>query len=135
MEKRTSGLREVPKERKDVMVFLTTLVLVVVMMVAMQAWTVKTPSSREWERRMVRRSVLRHMGENRKQRPRALLHLTEEQWQSHMEAFVDYQCNTGKYRNFTGLIAEWLEREGLPPTPALTDPLVRLTDSSGQTIG
>lgn len=46
-----------------------------------------------------------------------LSHLTDEQWRSHMEAFVDYQLHTGKYRDFEGLIPQWLESEGLPPWP------------------
>jgi hypothetical protein len=59
-----------------------------------------------------------------------LSHLTDEQWQSHMEAFVDYQCSIGKYRDFEGLIPQWLESEGLPPSP-----LVPQYNSSGHLTG
>jgi hypothetical protein len=82
--------------------------------------------------RKARRSLLREY--RRKQRPRSrptmLSHLTDEQWRPHMEAFVDYQCSTGKYCNFTGLIPEWLESEGLPPSP-----LVPQYNPSGHLMG
>lgn len=69
--------------------------------------------------RVARRSLLRQYRRKQRpiRRPTWLSHLTDEQWQSHMEAFVDYQLKTGKYSNFTGFLPEWLESEGLPPSP------------------
>ena len=82
--------------------------------------------------RVARRSLLREYRHKRRprRRPTMLSHLTDEQWQSHMEAFVDYQCRTGKYRDFEGLIPQWLESEGLPPSP-----LVPQYNSSGHLTG
>jgi hypothetical protein len=82
--------------------------------------------------RSPRRDVLRAYRRKRRpmRRPTMLSHLTDEQWQSHMEAFVDYQLGTGKYHSFTGLIPEWLESEGLPPSP-----LVPQYNSSGHLTG
>jgi hypothetical protein len=81
---------------------------------------------------VARRSLLREYRHKRhpRRRPTMLSHLTDEQWQSHMEAFVDYQLNTGKYRDFEGLIPQWLESEGLPPSP-----LVPQYNSSGHLTG
>jgi hypothetical protein len=53
-------------------------------------------------------------------------HLTQEQWDTHKEAFADYQCRVGKYQwfRFQGCIPEWLEAEGLPPVPTETYKMV-----------
>jgi hypothetical protein len=82
--------------------------------------------------RVARRSLLREYRHKRRprRRPTMLSHLTDEQWQSHMEAFVDYQCSTGKYRDFEALIPQWLESEGLPQSP-----LVPQYNSSGHLTG
>jgi hypothetical protein len=100
---------------------ITMVVLVVLTVLAMyQGFYGKRTRLDNW---LFRRDVMR---ENTKRRKagglKALAHLTEEQWEAHMEAFVDYQCSTGNYRDFTGLIPEWLESEGLPPSPFLARP-------------
>lgn len=86
------------------------------MMAVMNMWERNTGVT-STQCRVARRRIVRDIRRGREERPVLLLHLTEEQWQSHAEAFADYCCGMGKYINFTGVIPDWLESEGLPPTP------------------
>lgn len=95
-------------------------VLIALVVLLVESAIVVLLMSTKWGEALTLKSTRRELvRRNRKRRPTALSHLTDEQWRSHMEAFVDYQCKAGKYHNFTGLIREWLEREGLPPSPML----------------
>jgi hypothetical protein len=122
----------------SLIVFWLVVIMLVGMTVVPNVMEKKTGVSTQ--RRITRRRIVRDIRRNHEKRPRLLLHLTEEQWQSHAKAFADYCCGMGKYHNFTGLIPQWLESEGLPSTPYRVslneiDPLVCLRDFSGNRTG